>query len=273
MAVRLFRLLISLIVAAGDMLIRLVRGCHTPGSCVVVNYHAISRESRLRFARQLELLPRLAQPIAAAQVRPLENGRRYVAVTADDAFCSLLANGMPELNRRQIPVTLFVPTGYLGRPSSWDDQGGENQVGEEVVSADDLKRLAAIATVAFGSHGVTHPDLTQLTAEQAWDELRHSKERLEAIVGRTINSLSFPYGSYGLRELELAGKAGYQFCFDSLPQTVFSVMPGGLIGRVSVQPTDWDLEFSLKVLGAYRWVRRASAWKRRLRSLRVRKST
>lgn len=270
---RLVRLLISLVVAAGDTLTRLVRGRRTSGSCVVINYHSISKESRLRFGRQLDLLPRLAHPIPAAQVMSLEDGRRYVAITADDAFCSLIEHGIPELNQRQIPVTLFVPTGYLGRPSSWDDQGGENKVGEEVVSADDLKRLAECILVNFGSHCVTHPDLTRLAKEEVWFELQQSKELLETIVGRKINALSFPYGSHGLRELELAENAGYRFCFDSTPQTVFSVMPEGLTGRVSVQPTDWDIEFSLKVIGAYRWVRWASSWKRRMRSLRIPKST
>jgi len=47
---------------------------------------------------------------------------------------------------------------------------------------------------------------------------------------------------------------------------MFSTMGEGLIGRVDVQPTDWDVEFKLKICGAYRWVRRASAWKRKVRS-------
>ena len=43
------------------------------------------------------------------------------------------------------------------------------------------------------------------------------------------------------------------------------------MGRVSVQPTDWDIEFRLKLLGAYRWVRWGSAAKRRVLSLLGRK--
>jgi len=95
-------------------------------------------------------------------------------------------------------------------------------------------------------------------------ELRDSKKSLEAIVGREITAISFPYGSYGARELRLAGEAGYKFYFDSIPQQLVSTLGPGLIGRVDVQPTDWDIEFRLKVCGAYRWVRRASAWKRKI---------
>jgi len=124
--------------------------------------------------------------------------------------------------------------------------------------------MAQWETVDFGSHCVLHPDLPRLSEEEAVRELRESKAALEAMVGRNIVALSFPYGSYGPRELKLAAEAGYEFCFDSTPQSVSSAVRGGLMGRVSVQPTDWDIEFRLKLLGAYRWVRWGSAAKRRL---------
>ena len=265
LASRLLRLCISLIVAAADAILRPLRGSQAPGTCVVINYHSIPDEARGRFAEQLELVRRLARPISATRAANLEPGARYVAITADDLFCSFLRNGLPELSRRGLPVTLFVPTGYLGRHSSWDDYGGENLVGEEVASADDLERIAKIDTVEFGSHGVNHPDLAKMPEVEAMRELQESKAALETMTGKAVTGLSFPYGSYGARELRLASEAGYQFCFDSTPGTVFSEMRGGLIGRVTVQPTDWKLEFRLKISGAYRWVRWASACKRRLR--------
>ncbi len=36
------------------------------------------------------------------------------------------------------------------------------------------------------------------------------------------------------------------------------------MGRVRVDPTDWPLEFHLKLMGAYRWLPMAIALKRRL---------
>ncbi len=100
------------------------------------------------------------------------------------------------------------------------------------------------------------------------EELKNSKSSLGAIVDREITAISFPYGSYGARELRLAREAGYKFCYDSVPGQASSTIREGLIGRVDVQPTDWDLEFRLKVCGAYRWVRWASAWKKKLRPAR-----
>jgi peptidoglycan/xylan/chitin deacetylase (PgdA/CDA1 family) len=263
---RLLKLLISLMVAGVDAAVRVLRVNRVPGYCVVINYHTISDEWRPLFARQMDLVKRMTRPVRAAEEAVWENGARCVAVTVDDAFSSFVRNGLPELSHRGIPFTLFVPTGYLGRNSAWDDYGGENRVGEPVATVEDIQRVSRDATASFGSHCVTHPNLVRLSEEDARRELRDSKARLEEIVGREIVALSFPYGSYGLRELKLAAEAGYRFYFDSTPESVASALRGGLIGRVSVQPTDWGIEFRLKLLGAYRWVRRASAWKQRLRS-------
>jgi peptidoglycan/xylan/chitin deacetylase (PgdA/CDA1 family) len=264
---RLIKLAISLVVALGDALAGRLSGArHSAGTCVVITYHAISSDSKSRFGRQLDLLLHLANPIPAARATRLEKGRRYVAITVDDVFQSFVANGLPELCRRNIPVTLFPPTGYLGRNSSWNDYGGENKVGEAVVSAEELKQIAKFQNVDFGSHGVLHADLALLPEAEARQELQDSKTSLEGIVGREITALSFPYGSYGARELRLASEAGYRFLFGSTPQQVLSTVDGGMIGRVGAQPTDWDIEFRLKICGAYRWVSRASAWKREARS-------
>jgi peptidoglycan/xylan/chitin deacetylase (PgdA/CDA1 family) len=262
---RLIKLLVSGILGIYDVMARLL-GVYRPGSCAVINYHSISEKTKSRFGKQLDLLVALAIPIPAGKECAFKENQCYVAVTVDDVFCDFVISGLPELCRRNIPVTLFAPTGFLGRKSSWDDYGGENKVGEEVVSADELKRIAKFNNVDFGSHSVTHSDLTLASEEAVSQELQNSKKSLEAIVGREITAVSFPYGSHGSRELRLACKTGYKFYFDSIPQQIYSRMNGGLIGRVDVQPTDWNLEFRLKVCGAYRWVRLASVLKRKLRA-------
>jgi len=264
---RVVKLVISMGLSLGDALAGRLSGTRqSAGTCVVINYHSISGEAKSRFGKQLDMLLRWASPLPAGRELPLEKGRRYVVVTVDDVFQSFVANGLPALCQRKIPVTLFPPTGYLGRNSSWADYGGENKVGEAVASADDLRQIAKFNNVDFGSHGVRHADLALLPEAEARQELQNSKSSLEGIVGRKITSLSFPYGSYGARELRLARESGYKFFFDSTPQQMVSTVREGLIGRVDVQPTDWDIEFSLKIRGAYRWMRKASAWKKKVRS-------
>ena len=113
LAGRLLKLLISMIVAGTDAVVRALRIRRVQGYCVVINYHSISDESRSRFGRQMDLVKRMTRPVRAAEEAVWESGARYVAVTVDDAFSSFVRNGLPELSRRRIPFTLFVPRGTI----------------------------------------------------------------------------------------------------------------------------------------------------------------
>lgn len=80
---------------------------------------------------------------------------------------------------------------------------------------------------------------------------------------------SFPYGSFNEALVNCAMEAGYERVFTVLPDLAFSDPAEFVTPRVRVDPTDWDLEFRLKVLGAYRWLPIAFAIKRSLFRSRV----
>jgi len=260
---RLIKLGISAVVFLRDWCARRLSGGGQPGTCVFLTYHTVSEGGRAHFARQLAMLGRLARILPGVRVRELEKGVHHAVITFDDAFESFFQNALPALAAAKVPVLLFVPTGYLGRKSAWFDYGSENAVGEQVVSAEELQRRVREEAIEIGSHTVNHLNLAEISDEQARAELRDSRQTLESLCQRKVNSISFPYGSGGAREARLAAEAGYDFCFGVLPETLSGTIHSGLVGRVSVQPTDWDIEFKLKVLGAYRWLPRASAWKKK----------
>jgi peptidoglycan/xylan/chitin deacetylase (PgdA/CDA1 family) len=190
-----------------------------------------------------------------------------VAITVDDVFLSFVENGLPALRARNVPVTVFPPTGFLGRPSSWNDYGGENRVGETVLSAEQLKIISQYENVEIGSHTVTHCDLSLLPTDAAKDELSQSKRVLEELTGKRVIAFSAPYGRFGPRERKLASECGYAFFFTSTPESFQGALKEGTFGRVDVQPEDSWMEFKLKVLGAYRWISVASIWKAKLKAL------
>src|SRR4029450_4822187 len=115
---RLVKLSISCLVRACDAT---REACRRPlrEQCIVVYYHTIPSQFRSLFARQLDLLLELAQPVSTAFPSVLEPGKRYVCVTFDDGFLSVKENAAPELSRRKIPWTLFVPSGCLGKKPDW----------------------------------------------------------------------------------------------------------------------------------------------------------
>lgn len=268
---QLIKLIVSSLLFGWDRCFR--RRAGQPGTCVFLTYHTITAQTREKFAHQMAMLKETVRVIASPTHQRFDRGCHYVVITFDDAFRSFAENALPVLKNLQLPVMLFVPTGYLGRKSTWFDYGTENPVGEDVVSVDELKQLVSQHTIEIGSHTVNHPNLVEISDEESRAEFRDSRETLESLLGRKVNSISFPYGSYGEREMKLAQENGYDFCFTVLPQTSVGSIQPGLVGRVSVQPTDSDFEFKLKVFGAYRWLTWASAWKRKLGGQRVSPAT
>ncbi len=270
MIARSTKLLISVGVLIVDRLTAILLGLakvNMSGSCVIINYHVVADDLKDRFSSQMRLLKKLTRPISAVRDRRFLVGQQCVAVTVDDAFCSFVRNAWPVLKELQIPVTLFVPTSYLGRRSTWVDYGGENPVGEEVISLQALCGLAADPLIDIGSHTATHADLVTLKDDEVRQELVASRKLLETVLNRRVDSISFPYGHFGARELRLAREAGYVYQFSVSPGRSRTVLSEGLSGRVSVQPSDWPIEFRLKILGAYRWLEMGSRWKHRMKSL------
>lgn len=266
MHLRLIKLLISLSVAVADQVfngIRRLLGRQQTPHCVVLYYHAVRAAARKRFASQMDELARLSVPVDIEGIEPLPKGRRYSAVTFDDAFMSAVDNALPELRARNIPCTIFVPTGSIGRRPSWIGPSHVDAA-EVVASAEVLRASANQPLVQIGSHSVSHPDFRWLDDRQAREELTRSKATLEEILGREVKSFSFPHGAHTSRSLDLARECGYTRVFTIDPVQLRDPRAGFAVGRIRVEPHDWPIEFRLKVLGAYRWMARASALKRKL---------
>jgi peptidoglycan/xylan/chitin deacetylase (PgdA/CDA1 family) len=268
---RTIKFIISAIVWAGTSLWRILQriaGQKQHGTCVVLYYHAVTAEDRAKFARQMDCLKRLAKPISADANSQLESGVHHVIVTFDDGFQSTAENAIPELVRRRIPSTIFVPTGYLGRHPQWTDAPDYGDRTQTVMTAEQLQRISSALT-SVESHTVTHPKLPLLTAEDAKRELSKSKCELEALLRRKITLLSFPYGAYNPALVEWSRQAGYERVFTVWPSSARSGPLGYVTGRVPISPRDWQLEFRLKVLGAYSWLPLAFELKRYARRIGV----
>ncbi len=266
MPLRLIKLLISLSVAWADRVsaaIRRLLGGQPATVCVVLYYHAIRAAARPQFASQMDELARLSVPVDIEGREPLPKGRRYSALTFDDAFMSVVENALPELRARKIPCTIFVPTGSIGLHPSWIGPSHEDAA-EVVASAEVVRTIDDQPLVRIGSHSVSHPDIRRLDDVQARDEFTSSKATLEEILGREVKSFSFPHGAHTQRSLHLARQCGYARVFTIDPVQLTDPREGFAVGRVRVEPHDWPIEFRLKVLGAYRWMSRASALKRDL---------
>lgn len=237
----------------------------TPGTIVILTYHSVKSEQRERFEKQMDMILKKSYPVFADIEGPLDKGQNYAAITFDDGFRSLIENVIPKMRERKIPVTLFIPTGYFGKRPGWINNPNHEDANEFLMTKEQVKNLPD-DLIKIGSHCVTHPHLTNLDEMKARMELVESKNDLERILNREINLLSFPHGAYNQQVIEWTREAGYERVFSNIPTFPSWKIGDYLMGRITVSPDDWGLEFKLKLVGAYQWLPLAVALKRKLRN-------
>jgi peptidoglycan/xylan/chitin deacetylase (PgdA/CDA1 family) len=249
---------VSFVILAASKVVRALAGIRPRGKCMVLYYHSVPREQRGQFAKQLDLILRHCKVIDATKPHDLPAGSEYAAITFDDAFENYVEEALPELKKRKMSSTMFVISDALGK--------GFGPVGhpEKVMSVEQLLALPK-DLVGIGSHTVSHPYMPEIGSEMARSELVNSKLALEGILGREIATFSFPFGGFSSELVGMCREAGYRRVFTTLPE-FFTCGPAEFaVGRIRVDPTDWPIEFRLKLAGAYNWLPVAFALKRKLR--------
>ncbi len=211
------------------------------------------------------MIVRRTKPVCADRVLTLFPGMRHTAVTFDDAFEDVIENAVPELVKRKVPAVIFVTTDVLGQFGSWWPESAPER-NRPIATAKQLQELP-VEWISVGAHTKTHPRLSTLNEAEAKSEILEPRASLAALLGRTIDTFSFPYGDFNEKLICACRKAGYLRVFTTLPHQVFQNSEEFVIGRVSVEPTDWKLEFYLKLLGGYSWMPWAFGIKRKVLGL------
>jgi peptidoglycan/xylan/chitin deacetylase (PgdA/CDA1 family) len=264
---RCLKLWISLLVRAWDLVhdaLCRILGLPLPARCVVIYYHTVPAALRQHFARQMDLILSRAQPISTDMDTPLEPGKLYICVTFDDGFLSVKEHAAPELSRRKIPWTVFVPSGCLGSKPSWLRNAHPTAHQDRVMTPEELRALSRDLLVTIGSHTVVHANLLEVGPERAKVELTRSKADLETILGKPVNQFSYPFGTRNEDLDKLACSLGYRRLFSTEPLPACNGSKEVVTGRVSVDPDDWSMEFRLKIQGSYRWLPVVGAMKHRV---------
>lgn len=164
----------------------------------------ITRLSPTRFDRILTL-------IDGADTRVVCPGEEHgVVLTFDDGLASVAETALPLLSKRGWPAMIFLVAGFVGETDSWDVRLLGR--GRPMMSWGEVQQWSR-AGVSFGSHTVTHADLTALSVRALREELRGSKAMIEDQTGVRVDWLSYPFGRHDERVREEAAEAGYAGAF------------------------------------------------------------
>lgn len=235
---------------------------------VILYYHSVRSEDLPSFFRQMEYLAKTCEVIAADRIystSPMQK-KNLVSITFDDAFVSIRDRAIPALERLGLTASIFVPAGLIGRRADWgflEKAGDQNEI---VMDEEDLRSLQQRGFSLF-SHTMSHPFLSRLDASKIQEELSQSRRRLGAILGRTVEAISYPHGDYDQAVLEEARRAGYAWGFTINPQVITAKTDPLAMGRFLVRPSEGLLTFRLKAAGAYQ----ASDWLRKIKKRILRK--
>lgn len=231
-------------------------------SLVILYYHAIPNRLADAFSRQMDWL-NAHVPVVPASVAELPTGMtRAVSVTFDDAFETVVDNALPALERNGFHCTIFAPSAVLGKQPDWPMEGVGDR-GEVVVDRSVLASLKG-PLVTIGSHSVSHPKLSQIPRDKAKEEISVSRAVLTEIVGENVDLFAFPYGDHDDDVMRMCRDLGYLHAYTISPSIVQLDRCEFGRGRVSVNPDDSLLEFSLKAQGAYSWMPLFSSLKKKL---------
>ena len=193
-----------------------------PGTIPILMYHQIGlpaeRGTQFRsltvhpksFARQMRWMHRFGyQGLSMRDLAPYLSGERVgkvFGITFDDGFRNVYQHALPVLKEAGFTSTNYFVAHQLDGSNVWD--ADKNMPQMPLMSLTEMRQWAA-AGQEVGSHTLNHVHLPALTDEQAFGEIRRSREELGSHVQQEITAFCYPFGEYSPQHCKMAKEAGY----------------------------------------------------------------
>lgn len=163
-----------------------------------------------------------------------------VVVTFDDGFEDNISFAYPILKLNNIPFTIFMISDFVNK--------------EGYLSRFQLQKLSDDPLVTIGIHGKTHNPLLKIDKKLAKEELYESKKEIEEIIGKNVDTMSFPHGSYDDELVDYAMEIGIRKICTSDPG--FINKNKKTINRVTIYKYDTIKTFEDKLKGKWEIVKK-----------------
>ena len=177
----------------------------------VLMYHSIGQNkhkdlytlSEHFFSDHVALLSELNQSDFLKTIELTDAVLSGVSITFDDGYADTLTTAAPLLCKNNLPFTVFVtPQNVLSGDRKY-------------LTKSQLVELSKMPGVSIGGHGFSHNHLATVSISEAQNELSQSKAWLEDSIGKSVDSMSYPHGSYNSNVVKIAGEVGFNFAATS----------------------------------------------------------
>lgn len=164
-----------------------------------------------------------------------KQGGDWLILTFDDGSISDFWIGFPSLKDRGIKATFFTTVENIGFSG--------------YTTITHLKEMAETG-MEIGSHGLTHRYLITMTRNEAFREIRESKDRLEQAIGMRVVSFA-PVGGHYRKWMErCAYEAGYRAFATMIPGITNGGEDRVLLRRNHIQ-SHYDSEYLSRLIDGH----------------------
>ena len=184
---------------------------------------------------------------------------RTLAITFDDCYRETV-EAARILGEHQLPACFFLTTALI-EPQGPVEPRLRFMTEIPWADAKEILRLGH----EIGSHTVTHPDMAQLSADQARQELADSKKTLERHLERPVRWLAYPFGGpqhFRAECLQMAYELGYEGVVSGHGGFIRPGMAGQILPRVPVPSFSSLLNLELHLTGCLDWWYGLKRWVR-----------
>jgi peptidoglycan/xylan/chitin deacetylase (PgdA/CDA1 family) len=191
---------------------------------------------------------------------------KSVAITFDDGFRDFYTHAFPILNKYGLTATMFLPTGYIRAERHSRDS-------KQYLTWAEVRELRK-AGIAFGSHTVSHPELSLLPWNRVEYELKASRAAIEDNIGDRVTTFAYPFAfpehlqAFKERLKALLLESGYREGVNTVIGTASDRSEVLFLERLPVNSFDDATLLGAKLEGAYDWLRLPQLLYKHVKALR-----
>lgn len=180
---------------------------------LVLNYHKVDNmdislsvlpkdfDRQMKYLKDNNFHTITPQEMYAALTEGAELPENPVVITFDDGYYDNYKYAYPILKKYGFKGTIFVVTSFLDRGQQGYITWGQAQ------------EMESSGVINIESHTVTHSSMTEQTDEQLRYEMAESKRDIEQRLGKTVDFIAYPTGTFNLHIASLVKEAGYKGAF------------------------------------------------------------
>lgn len=168
-----------------------------------------------------------------------------IAITIDDGFRDNYDNAFPVFQELNIPATIFLATGSIGKTNAWMERN--NFPSRDMLTWDMVGEMDS-NNITFGAHTISHARLSELDTENAYIEISQSKQEIDERLSKETRYFAYPYGLMNEETPGLVKKAGFKLACSTRSGFNNHTTDPFLLRRIEVYGNDpvWKLAQKIK---------------------------